>query len=201
MFVYDLQDHKLWNRARWQEPAFHKASDLTKIHRWSSPVWKRPSIEPNEILTRWWSNMYRYETAFCHKKKISWWPGIGSWIASFRIPIISTTREGLFAKKYWLVFIVYWATFCQSTQDKSSNDIKCIIRLWAETGYSSLITQKSHMISWSFFRTRLVKLGLMSCPDDLYTYISLNSALLIFYVIIICGKSISTSYYNAWCHW
>ena len=40
--------------------------------------------------------MYRYETAFCHKT--SWWPGIGSWIASFRIPIISTTREGLFVK-------------------------------------------------------------------------------------------------------
>ena len=38
--------------------AFHKASDLTMIHRWSSPVWKRSSIEPNEILTRWWSSMY-----------------------------------------------------------------------------------------------------------------------------------------------
>ena len=26
--LYDLHDHKLWNRARWQEPAFHKASYL-----------------------------------------------------------------------------------------------------------------------------------------------------------------------------
>ena len=44
MFVYDLQDHKLWNRARWQEPTFHKASDLTIIHRWLSPVWKLSSM-------------------------------------------------------------------------------------------------------------------------------------------------------------
>ena len=29
MFVYDLHDHKLLNTARCQEPAFHKASDLT----------------------------------------------------------------------------------------------------------------------------------------------------------------------------
>ena len=38
-------------------------------------------------------------------KKVSWWPGIGSWIASFRIPIISIMREGLFVKI--LIFIVY----------------------------------------------------------------------------------------------
>ena len=113
-------------------------------------------------------------------QKKCWRPGIGSWIASFRIPIISITREGSFVKKYWLVFILYWATFWQSTQDNSSNDIKCIIRLWAESGYSSIITQKSHMISWSVFRTKLVKLGLMSCPDDLYNDISLNSVLLTF---------------------
>ena len=88
--------------------------------------------------------------------------------------------RGFIRKKYWLIFIVYWATFWQSTQDNSSNDIKCIIRLWAESGYSSFITQKSHMISWSIFRTKLVKLGLMSCPDDLYNDISLNSVLLTF---------------------
>ena len=76
--------------------------------------------------------------------------------------------RGFIRKNYWLIFIVYWATFWRSTQDNSSNYIKCIIRLWAETGYSSLITQKSHMISWSIFRTKLMKHGLMSCPDDLY---------------------------------
>ena len=36
------------------------------------------------------------------------------------------------------------------------------------------------MISWSIFRTKRVKLGLMSCPDDLYNDISLNSVLLTF---------------------
>ena len=41
------------------------------------------------------------------KKKNSWWPGIGSWIASFRIPIISTTREGLFLKCIdWSLFYI-----------------------------------------------------------------------------------------------
>ena len=111
-------------------------------------------------------------------QKNCWWPDIGSWIASFRIPIISITREDLFVKN--IDFIVYWATFWQSTQDNYSNDIKCIIRLWAESGYSCFITQKSHMISWSIFRTKLVKLGLMSCPDHLYNDISLNSVLLTF---------------------
>ena len=178
MFVYDLHDDELWNRARWQEPAFHKASDLTMIHRWSSPVWKRSSIEPNEILTRWWSSMYRYETAFCHKKLLV----ARYWFMDCVIPNTNNFyhARGFIRKKYWLVFIVYWAKFWQSTQDNSSNDIKCIIRLWAESGYSRFITQKFHMISWSIFRTKLVKLGLMSCPDDLYNDISLNSVLLTF---------------------
>ena len=75
MFVYDLHDHKLCNTARLQEPAFHKASDLTMIPGGALRihmiiVWKRSSIEPIEILTRWWSNMYRFETAFCHTQKI-----------------------------------------------------------------------------------------------------------------------------------
>ena len=36
MFVYDLHDYKLWNTARWQEPAFDIASDLRIIHLGSS---------------------------------------------------------------------------------------------------------------------------------------------------------------------
>ena len=44
---------------------------LTKlqISEWSTfdCGMKRSRIEPKEILTRWWSNMYRSETAFCHK--------------------------------------------------------------------------------------------------------------------------------------
>ena len=72
-----------------------------QISQWSTVDRRRcgnaRANEPNEILTRWWSSIYRYETAFCHKKN-SWWPGIGSWVASFRIPIIFITREGLFVK-------------------------------------------------------------------------------------------------------
>ena len=41
---------------------------------------KHSRIEPKEISTCWWSNMYRSETAFCHKI-FSWWPGNGSWNA------------------------------------------------------------------------------------------------------------------------
>ena len=36
MFVYDLHDYKLWNTARWQEPAFDIASDLRIIQLGSS---------------------------------------------------------------------------------------------------------------------------------------------------------------------
>ena len=36
LLVYDLHVYKLWNTARWQEPAFNKASDLRVIHLWSS---------------------------------------------------------------------------------------------------------------------------------------------------------------------
>ena len=35
LFAYDLHVCKLWNTARWQEPAFDKASDLRVIHLWS----------------------------------------------------------------------------------------------------------------------------------------------------------------------
>ena len=38
MFVYDLHDCKLWNTAWWQEPAFHKASDLRMIHTFDRGV-------------------------------------------------------------------------------------------------------------------------------------------------------------------
>ena len=83
------------------------------------------------------------------------------WVMNCVIPNTNNFyhARGFIRKKYWLVFIIYWARFWQSTQDNSSNDIKCIIRLWAESGYSSIITQKSHMISWSVFRTKLVKLA------------------------------------------
>ena len=35
LFAYDLHVCKLWNTARWQEPAFDKASDLRVINLWS----------------------------------------------------------------------------------------------------------------------------------------------------------------------
>ena len=163
--TYDLHDHKLWNRARWQEPAFHKASDLTMIHRW------RRRCGNAQALSQWNINSFMV-------KYVQIWNSILSpknelvaryWFMDCVIPNTNNFyhARGFIRKKYWLVFILYWVTFWQSTQDNSSNDIKCIIRLWAESGNSSFITQKSHMISWSIFRTKLVKLGLMSCPDDL----------------------------------
>ena len=33
-------------------------------------MWIRSRIEPSEILTRYWSNLYRSETAFCSQKKL-----------------------------------------------------------------------------------------------------------------------------------
>ena len=62
-----------------------KNPHLTKlqISEWSTfdRRVKRSSIDPKEILTRWWSNMHRSEIAFCHKI-LSSWPGIGSWNVS-----------------------------------------------------------------------------------------------------------------------
>ena len=49
LFAYDRHVCKLWNTARWQEPAFDKASDLRVIHLWFGM--KRSRIEPKEILT------------------------------------------------------------------------------------------------------------------------------------------------------
>ena len=96
MFVYDIHDHKLWNTARCQEPAFHKASDLTMIH------FDR-RVETLQHWAHWNINslMVKYVqiwNSILSQKKNGWWPGIGSWIASFRIPIISIAREGLFVK-------------------------------------------------------------------------------------------------------
>ena len=34
LFAYDPNVCKLWNTARWQEPAFDKASDVGVIHLW-----------------------------------------------------------------------------------------------------------------------------------------------------------------------
>ena len=48
MFIYDSHDAKLLNTARWQEPAFDKASDLKVIHLWSDSPVKRFSIEPRK---------------------------------------------------------------------------------------------------------------------------------------------------------
>ena len=68
-----------------------------QISQWSTFDRRVQTLQHWAQWTCWWSNMYRSETAFCHKK-FTWWPGIGSWIASFRIPIISITRDGLFVK-------------------------------------------------------------------------------------------------------
>ena len=86
------------------------------------------SIKPKEISTRWWSSMYRSETAFCHKL-FSWWPGIGSWNAWFRMAIISTMREWSFVNcheyalnKISTIYValqmiqnVFWVEVCYSS--------------------------------------------------------------------------------------
>ena len=99
IFAYDLYDHKLWNTARWQEPPFHTASDLTMSHPWSSSG-NDPSLSPMKyelIGGQIWTDLKQSFLSKKRKKK-SWWPGICSWSASFQIPINSTTREGLFVK-------------------------------------------------------------------------------------------------------
>ena len=49
MFVYDLQDCKLWNAAWWQEPAFDKTK--LQISEWYTPlivVWDTPAFSPRK---------------------------------------------------------------------------------------------------------------------------------------------------------
>ena len=53
---------------------------LTKLHRISELSTfdrrvKSSSIDTMEILTSWWSNVYRSDTAFCYNI-FSWWPGL-----------------------------------------------------------------------------------------------------------------------------
>ena len=92
---------------------------------------------------------------------------IGSWNESFRIPIISTVREVFMIRKMYILAFIHCVSWAKFWQSYTSNDIKCIIRLWAEAGYSSLITHKFDMISRSIFRPKLVKHGcchvLMTC--------------------------------------
>ena len=68
----------------------------------------------NSLMVKWvqiWNSILSHT----HKKP-SWWSGLGSWwIASFRIPIISTTRKGLFVKCIDWSLLNIWATFWQST--------------------------------------------------------------------------------------
>ena len=53
------------------------------------------------------------------------------------------------------------------------------------------------MISWSFFSDKIAEIWV----DVMYNDISLKSVLLTFEDDYYLGKRISTSYYNAWCHW
>ena len=100
MFVYDHDDHKLWNTARWQEPAFHKHFKL-QISQWSTFDHR---VEMLQHWAQWNINslMVKYVQTWnwiLSQKQFSWW------IASFQIPIISTMREGLF------VIYIEWS-FC-----------------------------------------------------------------------------------------
>ena len=67
----------LWNTAKWQNPAFDKASYLRVIHIWSSceTLGHRAKGKINSLI-------YRSLTAF-RPEIFCWWPGIGSWNASF----------------------------------------------------------------------------------------------------------------------
>ena len=48
MFVYDRHDRKLWNTARWQEPAFDKASAVREITK-SSSTFSATNISSNIV--------------------------------------------------------------------------------------------------------------------------------------------------------
>ena len=68
MMLYDLHDHKLRNTARWQEPAFHKASNLTMIHLWSTQISGKKYSDKNSDNLRYkitlqmiWNVLLDYE--------------------------------------------------------------------------------------------------------------------------------------------
>ena len=85
---------------------------------------KRSKIEPKEILTCSWSNMYRSETTFCHKI-FSWWSGIG--VMECIIPNTNNFYHArvIIRQMSWLAFIVYGIK-CHNLR-YTSNDIKCVV--------------------------------------------------------------------------
>ena len=102
MFAYHLQDYKLPHEEEWDGKNPH----LTKlqISEWSlDRRVKYSSIEPEEILICWWSNIYRSDTAFCYKI-FSWWPGIQVHWMWMRIPVTYHVR-GTIRQEWPLLFI------------------------------------------------------------------------------------------------
>ena len=98
MVLHAFHDYKLWKAAEthiWQ--SLKSQSDRNLVTLWIDPC----NIEPTEISSRSWQNVYRSKIAFCHKI-FKWWPGlfIHSWNLSFRISIISTMQEGSFIRFY-----------------------------------------------------------------------------------------------------
>ena len=155
-------------------------------------VLKRPSMEPKEISTRWWSNMCRSETAFC--------TGIGSWRVSFWIPIIYSIPEGLFVK------YIDWPLLCI---EQHSDNLRIITlqMIWnvlsgyeQTPGIAALKCKRSIWYPGQNWR----KSGwwchvLMTCVMT-YRY-SWTQYCWLLKVIIIYGKRTSKSYHNSWCHW
>ena len=83
--------YKQWNTARLQEqPAFDKASDLTVTYLWSSCETLQHWAQGNNK-----SLMVKYVQVW---KRILSQNIYGSWIASFRMPIISDVWDGSFVK-------------------------------------------------------------------------------------------------------
>ena len=158
-------------------------------------VWKRSSIEPEEILNRWWSNMYRSETAFCHKK-CSWWTVTRGQVLvygmrhSVRIPMIFTMREGL------LVKCIDWPLFCieQHSDNVRKITLQLILNVSSDcersSGLAALWRKSSIWFSDQFFGQNWWNFGwchvLMAC---LTTY-RISQYCWRLKMIIICRKGI-----------
>ena len=157
-----------------------------QISQWST-------FDRVETLQHWaqWninSLMVKYEqiwnSILSHTKRNSRWPGIGSWIASFRITIISTTREGLFVNVLTGFYCILSKILTIYVRYKMYYQII--------TWYCRLITQKFHMISGETWVDVMIACRMTSRWTQYCWLLKM---------IIVCGERISTSHYNAWCHW
>ena len=129
LFVYDLHVYKLWNTARWQEPAFDTASDLRVILLWSSceTPQHRAQGNINSLMVKYVQVWNRILSQNIYLMAWYWFMECLWWNAEFRIPIISTFREWSFMECYdWpLLCIEIFFDNLRCT----SNDTKCVMSI------------------------------------------------------------------------